>query len=217
MLILQKPDSFITALSTHGPRPPPDASGEAGRVRMKKTARKAKEALIKDMILRMSERSGLCARASRRALLTIVSACSQTSPAALAQLRWICRRLRSESSSAPQDSCLTKPGTRKSKTASKTPSAVKPLTRQTHEQRHGHALSDPAQNTLMISHKFQHERDQPTWKSNNSHSVSQKLAMNMPSHATKADIYRIRLYPNRSPIRPKKNAAALRHCHQLRT
>jgi hypothetical protein len=52
--MLQNPDSFNTALSTHGPRPPPDASGDAGRVRMKKTARKAKKALMKDMILVVS-------------------------------------------------------------------------------------------------------------------------------------------------------------------
>jgi len=40
--------------------------------------------------------------------------------------------------------------------------------------------------------------------------------MNMPSHATNAERYRIRLYPNRSPILPKTNAAALRHFDQLR-
>ena len=51
MEILQKADCLNTILSAHGPLPPPEASGDAGRVLMKATARNQKVALIKDMIL----------------------------------------------------------------------------------------------------------------------------------------------------------------------
>lgn len=49
--MLQKPELLTTEVSIHGPLPPPEASGDAGLVLMKKTAVKQAIAFTNEMIL----------------------------------------------------------------------------------------------------------------------------------------------------------------------